>query len=130
MSLPQLQKAVQDQLQRVFGKDVKLIASLDRLNSIQIFVTGEAFRPGSYAVSAVTTLFNALFAAGGPNEHGSLRDIRLVRKNTVLSLDFYNYLLNGDSRSDLPLQAGDTIYIGRTGRLASMAGEVDRQPTS
>jgi protein involved in polysaccharide export with SLBB domain len=126
MSLSQLQKAVQDQLSRVLGKDIKLIASLDKLNSIQIFITGEAFRPGSYAVSAVTTLFNALFAAGGPNEQGSLRDIKLVRKSAVMSVDFYDYLLNGDGRSDLPLQAGDTVFIGRAGKLASIAGEVVR----
>jgi protein involved in polysaccharide export with SLBB domain len=127
MSLPQLQKAVQDQLARAFGKDIKLMASMDKLNSIQISIIGDAFRPGSYAVSAVTTLFNALFAAGGPNAQGSLRDVKLIRRNTTTTVDFYDYLLHGDGRSDAPLQAGDAIFIGRAGRLVSMAGEVNRQ---
>lgn len=126
MSLAQLQKAIQDQLQRVFGKNISLIATLDKLKSMQIFITGEAFRPGSYAVSSVTTLFNALYACGGPNEVGSLRDIRLVRNNKTLAVDFYDFLMNGDSRSDSPLQAGDTIFISRRGKLASITGEVGR----
>ena len=126
MSLPQFQKAVQDQLRRVFGKNVNLVATLDRLKSMQIFITGEAFRPGSYAVSSVTTLFNALYACGGPDEYGSLRDIKLIRNNKTLTVDFYDFLLNGDSRSDHPLQAGDTIFISRGGKLASIGGEVGR----
>jgi protein involved in polysaccharide export with SLBB domain len=126
MSLMQFQKAVQDQLQRVFGKNINLIAALDKLRSMQIFITGEAFRPGSYAVSSVTTLFNALYACGGPAENGSLRDIRLVRNNKTLALDYYEFLMNGDSKSDVPLQAGDTIFISRRGKLSSIAGEVGR----
>ncbi|MCK9418623.1 MAG: SLBB domain-containing protein [Nitrospirae bacterium] len=126
MSLAQFQKAIQDQLQRVFGKNINLIATLDKLRSMQIFITGEAFRPGSYAVSSVTTLFNALYACGGPNESGSLRDIKLVRNNKTMTVDFYDFLLNGDGRSDHPLQAGDTIFITRAGKLVSLAGEVGR----
>lgn len=126
MSLAQFQKAVQDQLQRVFGKHITLIATLDRLRSMQIFITGGAFRPGSYAVSSVTSLFNALYACGGTDENGSLRDIRLVRDNKTIPVDFYDFLMQGDSRSDYPLQPGDTIFIGRKGKLASIAGEVGR----
>ena len=126
MSLPQFQKAVQDHLQRELSKNVKVIATLDKLKSMQILIFGEAFRPGSYSVSAVTTLFNALFAGGGPNENGSLRDIKLVRRNTTVSADFYDYLMKGDARSDYPLQPGDAIFIGRSGKLVSIAGEVGR----
>ena len=126
MSLPQFQAAVQNQLQRVFGKGIKLIATMDSLKSIQILITGEAFRPGAYAVSAVTTLFNALYASGGPNEHGSLRDIKLIRDKKTITMDFYDYLMNGDGRYDVALQAGDTIVFSRVGKLASIAGEVNR----
>jgi protein involved in polysaccharide export with SLBB domain len=126
MSLPQFQKAVQNHLQRELSKNVKVIATLDKLKSMQILIFGEAFRPGSYAVSAVTTLFNALFAGGGPNENGSLRDIKLVRRNTTVSVDFYNYLMKGDARADYPLQPGDAIFIGRSGKLVSITGEVGR----
>lgn len=126
MTLAQFQSAAKDQLQRVFGKNISLIASLDSLKSIQIFMTGEVFRPGSYAVSAVTTLFNALYASGGPNGYGSLREIKLLRNNKTINIDFYNYLLKGESKDDYPLQAGDTIFISKVGKLVSIEGEVSR----
>lgn len=126
MTLSQLQNAVRDQLQRVLGKNISVIATLDSLRSIQIFITGEAFRPGSYAVSAVTTLFNALYASGGPSDYGSLRDIRLIRNNKTITIDLYSYLLKGDSGDDYPLQGGDTIFISKAGKLVSIEGEVNR----
>jgi len=126
MSLAHFQQAVQEHLQRVIGKDIKLVATLDSLMSMQIMIVGEAFRPGNYAVSAVTTFFNAIYAGGGPNEYGSLRDIKLIRRNKTIPLDFYDYLGNGDSKGDGPLQAGDTIYFGRRGKTVSIAGEVNR----
>jgi len=126
MTLAQFQGAAKDQLQRVFGKNISLIATLDSLKSIQIFMTGEVIRPGSYAVSAVTTLFNALYASGGPNKYGSLREIKLLRNNKTITIDFYNYLLKGESKDDYPLQAGDTIFISKVGKLVSIEGEVNR----
>ncbi len=126
MTLSQFQTAVKEQLQRVMGKNISLIASLDSLKSIQIFITGEAFRPGSYAVSAVTTLFNALYASGGPSDSGSLRDIKLIRNNKTINVDFYNYLLKGESKDDYPLEAGDTVFISKAGKLVSIEGEVNR----
>lgn len=126
MTLSQLQSSAKDHLQRVFGKNISLIATLDSLRSIQIFITGEAFRPGSYAVSAVTTLFNALHASGGPGDYGSLREIKLIRNNKTITIDFYNYLLKGESKDDYPLQAGDTIFISKVGKLVSIEGEVNR----
>ncbi|MCC6545037.1 MAG: SLBB domain-containing protein [Nitrospirae bacterium] len=126
MTISQFQDAVKEQLQRVYGKNLSLIASLESLRSIQIFITGEAFRPGSYAVSSVTTLFNALYAGGGPSNFGSLRDIKLIRNNKTVNVDFYNYLLKGDSKDDYPLIAGDTIFISKAGKQVSIAGEVNR----
>ncbi len=126
MTLDTFQKNAKTALTRVTVKDLDLIATLDRLKSIQIFVTGEAFRPGSYAVSAVTTLFNALYAAGGPSDLGSLRDIRLLRDQQTIRVDLYDYLLRGDSQNDLPLQAGDTVFIPQRHRSISMRGEVNR----
>src|SRR3989304_3937190 len=126
MSISQFQGAVKEQLQRGLGKNLSLIASLESLRSIQIFITGEAFRPGSYAVSSVTTLFNALYASGGPSDSGSLREIKLIRNNKTTTVDFYNYLLKGESKDDYPLQAGDTIFISKAGKLVSITGEVNR----
>ena len=126
MTISQFQGAVKEQLQRVLGKNLSIIASLESLRSIQIFITGEAFRPGSYAVSSVTTLFNALYASGGPSDSGSLREIKLIRNNKTTTVDFYNYLLKGESKDDYPLQAGDTIFISKAGKLVSITGEVNR----
>jgi len=126
MTLDAFQKNIKAALARVTVNDLELIATLDRLKSIQVFMTGEVFRPGSYAVSAVATLFNALYAGGGPTDLGSLRDIRLIRGTETIRVDFYDYLMQGDSQNDLPLHAGDTIFIPRAGRLVALDGEVNR----
>ncbi len=126
MTLDAFQNNVRAALARVTVNDLELIATLDRLKSMQIFITGSAFRPGSYAVSAVTTLFNALYAAGGPTDEGSLRDVRLIRGGQTIRIDFYDYLMRGDSQNDLPLHSGDTIFIPRLDRSVGIGGEVAR----
>ncbi len=124
MSLESFQKNLQALLRQLMVKDLELIVSLDRLRSIQISVAGEAFRPGSYAISSVTTLFNALYACGGPTERGSLRNLKLLRGQNVVLVDFYDFLLRGDSSKDLNLEAGDTLFIPPAERFASIVGEV------
>ncbi|MBM3212489.1 hypothetical protein FJZ33_09725, partial [Candidatus Poribacteria bacterium] len=126
MTLAQFQDAAKDMIERVAYKNLKLIASLENLRSIQIFITGEAFRPGSYAVSAVSTLFNTLYNCGGPSVNGSLRNIKLLRDSETKIVDFYKYLMDGDSSQDYSLEAGDTIFISPVGRAISVSGEVKR----
>jgi protein involved in polysaccharide export with SLBB domain len=126
MTLDLFQESLKTALRRVTVNDLELIVTLDRLKSIQIFVTGEVARPGSHAVASVTTLFNALHAGGGPTSAGSLRDIRLLRGQQTIRVDFYDYLLQGDSQNDLPLFAGDTIFIPPSMRQVGLRGEVDR----
>jgi len=126
MTLAQFQDAVKTGLSRVAYKNLQLFATLDRLRSIQIFITGETFRPGSYAVSAVTTLFNALYLCGGPNENGSLRDIRIIKRNETKVVDFYKFLMKGDSSQDYSLDSGDTIMIPLIGRTVTITGEVKK----
>lgn len=128
MTLAQFQDAAQGMLERVTYKGLKLVAALDKLRSIQIFITGEVFRPGSYAISAVATLFNALYLCGGPGDYGSLRNIKLLRNNETITVDFYKFLMDGDSSQDFSLEGGDTIFIPQVGRLAAISGEV-RRPT-
>lgn len=71
--------------------------SLGRIRSIKVHIVGEAVAPGTYTLPSVATLFNALYAAGGANDIGSLRTIRLFRNNKeVTSLDVYEYLLEGN----------------------------------
>ncbi|MET1253588.1 SLBB domain-containing protein [Aliikangiella maris] len=106
---------------------IRAVVSLGKLRSIRIFVLGEAFKPGSYTVSSLSTMTNALFVSGGIKEVGSLRNIQLKRQGKVVtSLDLYNLLLKGDTRGDARLQPGDVIYIPPVGKTAGIKGEVKR----
>lgn len=101
--------------------------TMGALRSIQIFVLGEAFRPGSYTVSSLSTMTNALFSSGGVTRVGSLRDIRLMRQGQlVTSLDLYDLLLRGDTSGDVRLQPNDVIFIPPIGVTVGIAGEVRR----
>jgi len=101
--------------------------SIGALRSIQVFVLGEAVRPGSYTVSGLSTITNALFASGGVSEIGSLRRIQLKRNGrAVQQFDFYDMLVHGDSSRDARLLAGDVIFIPPIGPTATATGEVRR----
>ncbi|MEX2051515.1 MAG: polysaccharide biosynthesis/export family protein, partial [Steroidobacteraceae bacterium] len=95
--------------------------------SIRVFVLGEAYRPGSYTVSGLSTITNALFVSGGVTEIGSLRNIQLKRRGTLVSrLDLYDLLLHGDTSDDSRLLPGDVIFIPPVGRTVAVTGEVRR----
>jgi len=101
--------------------------SLGELRSIQVYLVGEVATPGTYTLSSVATVLNALAAAGGPARGGSLRQVQLVRNGqTSTVIDFYDFLLNGDRSRDARLQSGDTIYVPVVGALVGIAGEVRR----
>lgn len=109
----------------LIGQQVSV--TMGALRSIQIFVLGEAFRPGSYTVSSLSTMTNALFSSGGVTRVGSLRDIRLMRQGQlVTSLDLYDLLLRGDTSGDTRLQPNDVIFIPPIGRTFGIAGNVRR----
>lgn len=106
---------------------VQASITLGSLRSIRIFVLGEAYRPGSYTVSSLSTLTNALFVSGGIRKIGSLRDIQLKRSGKIIThFDLYDLLLNGDSSKDVRLQPGDVIFIPPIGKTAGVNGEVRR----
>ncbi|HYU44722.1 MAG TPA: SLBB domain-containing protein [Terriglobales bacterium] len=110
---------------RVF-RNFDLTVSLGQLRSIQVFVVGQARRPGNYTVSSLSTLVNALFASGGPSSSGSMRHIQLKRNNAVITeFDFYELLLKGDKSKDARLLPGDVIYIPPTGPSIALAGSVN-----
>jgi protein involved in polysaccharide export with SLBB domain len=118
-----------DHLKAAFGvmfRHFDLRVTLGQLRSIQIFVVGNARRPGTYTVSSLSTLVNALFASGGPSIHGSMRHIELKRGDRVVSdFDMYDLLLKGDKSKDVVLQAGDVIYIPSVGPQVAMVGSVN-----
>ena len=103
------------------------IVSMGDLRSIRVFVLGEAERPGSYTVSGLSTITNALFASGGVKTIGSLRNIQLKRAGRVVTrLDLYDLLLNGDTSSDVRLLPGDVIFIPPVGPTVGVTGEIRR----
>ena len=118
-----------DYLRNTIGqlfKNFDLNVNLGQLRSIQIFVVGQARRPGTYTVSSLSTLVNALFASGGPAVDGSMRNIQLKRqKQIVTQFDIYDLLVNGDKSKDVVLQPGDVIYIPPAGHMVAIAGSVN-----
>src|SRR5712692_6728499 len=107
-------------------RNFELTATLGKLRSIQIFVVGQAKRPGTYTVSSLSTLVTALFAAGGPSAKGSMRNIQLKRNNRVVTeFDLYDLVTAGDKSKDVPLLPGDVIYIAPVGPLVAVTGSVN-----
>lgn len=100
---------------------------MGELRSIQVFVVGDAKYPGSYTVSGLSTITNALFVSGGVKEIGSLRNIELKRGGqTITRFDLYDLLLRGDTRADVRLMSGDVLLVHPVGRVVGVTGEVRR----
>lgn len=101
--------------------------SIGELRSIRVFVLGDAETPGSYTVSGLSTITNALFVSGGVKKIGSLRNIELKRNGRVVShIDLYDLLLHGDTSDDVRLLPGDVIFIAPLGATVGLSGEVRR----
>jgi polysaccharide biosynthesis/export protein len=106
---------------------VRASVGMGETRSIQVFVMGEANRPGSYTVSGLATVTSALYASGGVKPIGSLRDIQLKRRGEVIRrLDLYDLLLRGDTSDDAKLLPGDVIFIPPVTGTVSVDGEVQR----
>jgi len=124
LRMDQLQDHVSSEVNHVF-RNYQISVSLGHLRSIQVFVVGEARRPGAYTISALSTVLNALFASGGPSVAGSMRRIQIRRGNHPFSeLDLYDLVLHGDKNHDLRLESGDTIFIPPVGPQVAFAGSV------
>lgn len=100
---------------------------MGKLEGIQIYVVGQARKPGSYTLSSLSTLANALFASGGPSAQGSMRHIQLKRRGQlVTTLDLYEFISQGDKNHDVTLQAGDVIVIPPVGPQVAVTGALDQ----
>jgi polysaccharide export outer membrane protein len=124
LQFQQLGGFLKSQLGRVF-RNFDLNVNMGQLRSVQVFVVGQVRRPGTYTVSSLSTLVNALFASGGPSAEGSMRRIQLKRNADVAAeFDLYDLLLRGDKSKDLRLLPGDVIYIPSAGPQVAVAGSV------
>ena len=111
--------------QKMIG--VKASVSMGELRSIRVFVLGEAYAPGSYVVSSLSTITNALVLSGGISELGSLRNIQLKRDGKLIQqLDLYDLLMKGDTRNDAQLKSGDVVFIPPVNSVIGIKGEVRR----
>ena len=105
--------------------DIKL--TLGNIRTIHVNVVGEVVNPGTYFVSSLSTVYNALYLAGGVSEVGSLREISLVRNNRkVASVDLYDFIINGKTAGDVVLKDGDVITVPAYRNIVDVAGKVKR----
>jgi protein involved in polysaccharide export with SLBB domain len=123
-SLGDVQRAVQAALRTQFH-EVQADVSLSRIRSVRVYVVGEVENPGPYDISSLSTLLNALYAAGGPTSRGSLRHLRLYRGNQLVQeVDAYDLLLHGVHNDLARIQSGDTIQIPPIGPEITVDGMV------
>ncbi len=117
-----LESVLRSKIGRIFI-NFDLNATLGRLRSTQIYVVGQARQPGTYTVSSLSTLINALFEVGGPNSNGSMRNIQLKRGGRIVGvMDLYDFIARGDRSGDVPLQPGDVIVIPPVGPRVAVLG--------
>ena len=126
MTFEEVKKYLNNEIQnKIIGVDTVL--TLSKLRSIRVFVLGEAYQPGNYVLSSLSSITHAIFAAGGINNIGSLRNIQLKRAGKlVTTLDLYDLLIKGDSSGDIQLKSGDVIFIESVGNTVTVSGEVKR----
>ena len=101
--------------------------SLGQTRTVSINVMGEVVKPGTYTLSAFASVFNALYMAGGTNDIGTLRNIKIYRNNRLVSVcDIYDYILNGKMTGNVRLHDGDVIIVGPYDCLVNITGKVKR----
>ncbi|PYM34821.1 MAG: hypothetical protein DME15_07860 [Candidatus Rokuibacteriota bacterium] len=126
LTFAQADRLIREQLSRYF-RGFQTSVTMGRLRTVSVHVVGEVCQPGAYTLSALSTVTNALFSAGGPTKLGTLRDVRLIRGTSqVAKLDLYDFLQRGDRTRDFRLESGDTIFVPTIGDVVAVAGEVKR----
>jgi protein involved in polysaccharide export with SLBB domain len=105
----------------------QLQLTLGSMRSIQVMVIGAVKKPGTITLPSIATLFNALYASGGPADNGSFRNIELVRDNKILSVaDLYDFILKGDQSSNLSLRDNDVIRVPFAKIQVNLEGALNR----
>lgn len=133
LTISQANEAVKQTLSSIYSgitsdsPQTQVSITLGKIRSIQINVMGEVEVPGTYRLSSFSTVFNALYRAGGVSSIGSLRDIKVMRAGTkVGTVDVYDYILNGKINNDIRLQEGDVIVVPPYSMLVNIEGNIKR----
>jgi protein involved in polysaccharide export with SLBB domain len=124
LSFKELKELLHKNLSKYYS-GFEMNVSMGALRTIQVYVVGNAQRPGAYIISSLSTIINALFEGGGPSKTGSMRTIQVKRNGrTVITFDLYDFLLKGDKTKDVRLLPEDVIFIPPNGPQAGIAGSV------
>ena len=107
------------------GRGTSVQIGLGNIRSIKVIMVGEVNKPGTYTLPSLATAFNALYAAGGPNDNGTYRQIEIIRNNKIVrTLDIYDFLLKGEQNDNIRLQDQDIVRVPTYRLRVEMAGEV------
>lgn len=128
MTVEEAGRFLKSELGKVYSNEENQIRiTLGNTRTIQINIMGEVVQPGTYALSAFSTVFHALYRAGGVNNIGSLRDVQLVRNGKkIASVDVYDFIMQGKIKDDIRLQEGDVIIVPAYELLVEISGNVKR----
>src|SRR5213076_2481453 len=137
LTLDQLRDLLYSRLGRVYSgvrrganATTRFDVSVANVRANQVYVVGEVAQPGAYQLSALGTVFTALYAAGGVTERAKLRGVEVRRFGKVVAtLDLYDYLLHGDTKSDIRLETGDVVFVAVHGTRVDLTGAVRRPAT-
>jgi protein involved in polysaccharide export with SLBB domain len=107
------------------GRGTNVQVSLGNIRSIKVIIVGQVQKPGTYTLSSLSTVFNALYASGGPTDNGSLRQIEVIRNNRIIRhLDVYDFLVKGDQKDNISLQDQDIVRVPTYRTRVQLVGEV------
>lgn len=128
MSIERAQQYLTGELRKIYSDQSNQIrVTLGNTRTIQINVMGEVIQPGTYALSAFSTVFHALYRAGGVSDIGSLRNVKVSRGGqTVATVDVYQFIMQGKTRDDIRLEEGDVIIVPAYEELVQITGNVKR----
>jgi protein involved in polysaccharide export with SLBB domain len=120
-------KSLSQVYDRILTGETKVNITLGNIRSIKVIIVGEANLPGTYTLPSLATVFNALYASGGPNINGSMRNIKVIRNNkTIAVLDIYDFMLKAEAKGNIRLQDQDIIKINPYENKIEIEGEVKR----
>ena len=123
-------RSAKELIQKTISEELigtKVMVLMGELRAINVYLLGEAFKPGTYTVGSLSSVTNILFSSGGVSKIGSLRNIQIKRQGKVVATyDFYDFLLSGDTSGDIRVQDGDTIFIPLIEKRVSIDGAVLR----
>lgn len=128
LRMDQATKIITNKLSSIYttiGSGTSVNIALGNIRSIKVVMIGEVIRPGTYTLPSVATVFNALNAAGGPNQNGSFRKIKVIRNNKLITeVDIYDFLLTGELKNNVRLQDQDVIKVEPYQKRIELIGEV------